>query len=780
MVRYGRRHLPVLLIVAVVLVANGPYLFGPFRSSPALLYSGQGAHITGALLAGDPSIDPNYGFISQAQGHRAIEDLLHGHIPWWNPYEGIGMPLAGNMQSAALFPLVVLELAPWGLLLSHVILEAAAGVATYLLLRRLGLSSAPAVAAGCAFALNGTFSWFAHAPANVVATLPMVLLGVEMARDAARAGRAGGWMLLTLGLALSVYAGFPETAFIDGLLALGWAAARLPGLGRGRVGRFAAKLAGGAVTAGLLAAPLLVAFLDDLRGADVGGHGGALAAASIPAAGAAQWGLPYYLGPIFGYVHNGGPSGLYTVWGNTGGYVSIAAVMLALIGTAGVHARPYRALRAVLAGWALVCTARIFGAGWALTLLNLIPGVDRTAFYRYCPPTVELAVVVLAALGIEDLGHRSWRSRAAWLAGAAGASGLIVVVLINQASPLARLSGSSLAPLHLWREASIGWALFGLAAIVAAGLAPARWRRTALGAVLSLDAAVLFAVPEFSAPRHASLDTAPIAYLKQHLGHQRVYAMDGVLQANYGSYFGVAQINDNDLPVPGRWSRYVETRLDTNADPLNFTGFTRRAPGGPSVTTSLLRNLDAYRAASVKYVLVPAAVALPAPLVKVWQDPQVAIFEIPGADPLYQVADGRCRVRAVGSDAATVIADCSGPAVIIRRVLDEPGWHATSGGRALTVSAYHEAFQSVRLPAGRSTVRFSFQPPYLPVGEAGWLLGWAVVLAGALPGARRIRSGGRLAASGSVRRPARKPGSAGLPGPLRRRSPGRPGSGTGT
>lgn len=457
--------------------------------------------------------------------------------------------------------------------------------------------------------------------------------------------------------------------------------------------------------------------------------------------------MPYYLGPIFGYLQNGRPSGLFIVWGNTGGYLSIAVVMLALIGAAGVYDRPYRALRAVLAGWALVCSARIFGAGWALGLVNLIPGVSRTAFYRYCPPTVELALVVLAALGVEDLGSLRLRSWAAWLAGAAGGSAAIVAVLVRQAAPLTSLAGGALSPLHLWREASVGWALFSVAAVTAAGLLRSRWRRAALGAFLSLDAVILFAVPEFSAPRHGSLDTAPIAYLKRHLGQQRVYAMDGALQANYGSYFGVAEINDNDLPVPGLWARYISTRLDPNADPLTFTGFTRLDPGGPSAETSLLSHLDAYRAASVRYVLVPAVVTLPPPLVKVWSDPQTAIFRIPGADPLFQTMGGRCGVRAGSPDTVTV--DCTGPATLVRRVLDEPGWRAVSDGKALPVSSYQEAFQSVALPAGHSTVTFSFQPPHLPLGEAAWLAGWAVVAVGAVTASRR-RSGshyGRLSRS---------------------------------
>jgi hypothetical protein len=46
-------------------------------------------------------IDPNNGFISQAASHRAVLDWLHFRLPWWNPSEGTGTPLAGGMQSAA-------------------------------------------------------------------------------------------------------------------------------------------------------------------------------------------------------------------------------------------------------------------------------------------------------------------------------------------------------------------------------------------------------------------------------------------------------------------------------------------------------------------------------------------------------------------------------------------------------------------------------------------------------------------------------------------------------
>ncbi len=119
--------------------------------------------ITPGLLGGKPTIDPSYGFTSQAIGHRAALDLLHLHLPWWNPYEGTGMPLAGETQAAALFPPTLLTAFSDGQLYEHILLELIAGICTYLLLMRIGVTRLAAVAGGIAFALCGKFAWFADA-----------------------------------------------------------------------------------------------------------------------------------------------------------------------------------------------------------------------------------------------------------------------------------------------------------------------------------------------------------------------------------------------------------------------------------------------------------------------------------------------------------------------------------------------------------------------------------------------------------------------------------------
>ncbi len=252
----------MLAIAGVVLLANAIYLLdlsdiNPLGPRGQLLSS-----VVPGPFGGQPTIDPNNGFVSQALSHRAALDLLSLRVPWWNPFEGTGAPLAGEVQSAALFPLTLLTALSNGQLYEHLLLELIAGISTYLLLRRIRVQRWAAVAGAVAFALNGTSAWFSHATANPVAFLPLLLLGIEMAYCAQpRVGRRGGWWLIAVAGALSMYAGFPEVAYIDTLLAGGWFAWRCACAGREHGPAFVAKGAAAAIVGTLLSAPLLIALI---------------------------------------------------------------------------------------------------------------------------------------------------------------------------------------------------------------------------------------------------------------------------------------------------------------------------------------------------------------------------------------------------------------------------------------------------------------------------------------------------------------------------------------
>jgi len=701
---------PVALIIGAVALANALYLSGTVDPNPLYQQSGLATRLQPGWLPGLDTIDPNAGFNSQALGRRAVLEWLRGRVPWWNAYEGIGAPLAGGMNSAALFPLVALMGFPSGQVTFFAVLETVAGIATYLLLLRLSVSRAPALAGGIAFALNGTFAWFRYVASNPIAFLPLLLLGLERACEAADRERRSGFGLVAVALALSLYAGFPETAFLDGLLAVTWVIARAASLRGASRTRFLAKVAGGGVTGVLLAAPIVVPFLDYLVYADIGGHTGAFANVHLQTEALPMLLLPYVYGPIFGFTAYDRTSTLTSVWSNVGGYLTTSVATLALIGMLGRRLRP---LRVGLVLWIAVALGKTYGITAATLLLNLVPGVSVTAFYRYVWPSLTMAVVVLASLGFEDIvtgEARRWK-----VVVAVGLAALVTAAFGIGAIPeLARLVGAPHR--HAWALASTAWAGALVVAVGTAALLLRGGLRTALiTSLVMLDATTLLIVPELSAPRAATLDVAPVTFLRAHLGTSRFYTL-GPIQPNYGSYFGIASINVNDTPIPRAWSSYIVDKLDPGAVPLIFTGTRPQDPRTrPAAAEAFLEHLASYQEVAVKYVVAPAGFTFPKTPVSeslrlVFSDAVATIFELPHPRPYFEASVGECTLEPAGRE--RVRTSCPRAFTLVRRELFMPGWKAFADGETLRVEKGGELFQAVEIPAGTHVVRYRYVPPY--------------------------------------------------------------------
>lgn len=707
----------LLAIAAAVLLANLPYLIGAADANPLGTRSGLATSVSAGLLPGERAADPNDGFISQALGHRAALDVLHLRAPWWNPYEGTGAPLAGEMQSAALFPPTLLTALSNGQLYEHMLLEVLAGISTYLLLRRLALARWPSAAAGIAFALNGTFAWLSHAPVNPVAFLPMLLLGIEVAYTAATEGRRGGFALIALAGALSIYAGFPEVAYADALLAVCWFAWRCVCLGRERLGAFARKGAAGVIVGTLLSAPLLVAAADYVANARLGGHEHA-AAGHLPIAAAPQLALPYVYGPLFAFSDP--KLVVFGIWGSVGGFLSVSLILFALVGLA---SGKYRGLQCALLAWIVLALGRMFAQPPGLgALLGALPGMSRVAFYRYAFPSLEFAVVVLAALGLDRLaGMRPPPRRIAWTASASLA---LVAVAAAEAQPYARRLGSGSGQIR-YLEASVIWGIaVTLAGVGAMLMHQANARMRLASAIVAVEAMLLFVVPEASAPRSVTVDTAPVHYLQRHLGTGRFFTL-GPLQPNYGSYFGIASLNVNDVPVPSPFADYVTSRLDQAVDPNVFVGNLGggRALSAPAPETELLRNLGAYRAVGVAYVLTPAGHRLPAGFTLAFRSPTTWIYRLVGADPV--VTAPGCALAA-SEDSAQLA--CSRQTRLVARETALPGSHATLDGRRVHLRGVDGVFQALSVGPGSHHVTFSYSPPFLDWALAAFAVGCAALL----------------------------------------------------
>lgn len=694
---------PLLLIAALPLLVALPQLAGWLNSDP-LIYTGRMAvNFVEGIARGVPYIDPNNGFQTQALGVRSALDWLAGTVPWWNPYTGVGLPLAGEYQPGSFDPLIFLLLLPRGPVLLQLALQILSGWGTYAFLRAFGLQRPAATVGGILFAFNGTLAWFAHGPAQPVPFLPWTLWAIERNYRRMAAGAPPAWRALAAALAMSLLAAFPETAFIDGLLAMAWTGLRTFQLPRDARAAFTGAAALGAAIAVCIALPQLVAFFMYLPQSQAGAHFGGFADSALgPSAILPTLFAPYVFGSIFGYAAQW--TDLYGLWGGIGGFASLTLVLAAVYG----FLTGRRAAHVLLLAWIVLALGKTFHLQPFLWMWNHVPGVTSAAFARYAPPSWELALVVLAACGLDQLLRDGIAQRRA----------LIVTAAIGVAGWIAATAYIA----ELWPHLGVRTGLRNSALVSAlwAGLsataclhAIARFGRSRslryVAAVLVVDAALMVAYPTLSSPRAGEPDMAGIQFLQRNLGLQRFFTT-GPIQPNYGAYFGIASVNHNYLPVSERWTRWLGTHLDRfSGDGVVFDGLRSTA------AAQVLENLAGYRAAGVKYVVTASAdSALDAPdahardLREVYRDDAMRIFEVPSPAPYFEALDARCAIEATDRTRAAIV--CEQPSRVVRRELFFPGWEASVNGRPSPIGVHDELFQVVAVPVGRSEVRYRFAP----------------------------------------------------------------------
>ena len=260
--------------------------------------------------------------------------------------------------------------------------------------------------------------------------------------------------------------------------------------------------------------------------------------------------------------------------------------------------------------------------------------------------------------------------------------------------------------------------------MIAAWLPVPRARRLIAALLVSLEALVLFALPELSAPRDVQVDRAAVTFLQHHLGLSRFFTL-GPLQPNYGSYYAIASLNADDIPVPSEFGRFVNTQLDPAVNPLIFNGTPPgRPPSAPSPQKELTDHLPGYRNAAVQYVLAPAGLALPqAPstFTLVAQTPTTWIYRLADPASYFTASDPGCVLRARTRTSARV--SCSRRASLVRRETYMPGWSAQIDGHATAIRRYGGVFQSITVKPGTHRVTFSYAPPYVGLGVVAFVAG---------------------------------------------------------
>ncbi|MFZ2560654.1 MAG: hypothetical protein WAW91_03475 [Candidatus Nanoperiomorbaceae bacterium] len=698
-------------IVLLVVLANSVYLWAT-NPNPLLVSSGVTNAVPLMQLNSTNTIDQNNGFVSQALGVASAKQLIHGKLPIWNSNEGVGAPLAGEMQSGALFvPFNILLLLPGGWLIFHIVLEILAGVGTYLFLRKLKLDNWVAIVGGSLFAMNGTFAWLTNAIFNPIAFLPWMLLGLELIRDESTNKKFGyGWIVLAVALAYSIYAGFPEVAYLDGLLVAVWAAVRIVKLNRVRKKRYAARVILGGLVGVVLALPAIYLFYAYMKtvpeiGIHVNTDGLALGLNVMP-----HYFFAYVYGLIFDHQQQ------LTNWGGVGGYITVLFLPVALLGL--LYKKIPRSARIALGAVALVGILRMFGFPVVTFLFDKIPLMSSIAISRYISVMIAMAVVILAALGLQYLAHeRPSRKIIAIAFGLfTAAVGWLSYIGLSQPDFLSHADQLHwfLALASIIIPLALGWIGFII-------LLFKKYRIAAyfLGMALIIYSLILFIVPQLmSPPRNTNYnyynyvaDNGAIQYFRTNLGMSRYFATDDKLRPNYSSYYGLASVNTENLPVPSTWNKFVTTKLDHSIpSAITFNDVTKTS------YNEFITNLKNYEAIGVKYLTLssqsPNLTRLNNDhLTAVYRGPIITIVETPNSSAYFS-APG-CTIMPVSRN--EVKTDCAKPSQLTRQELFFPGWNAEVDGRQINITSggIDRLFQKISLPAGRHTVTFNYWPSYL-------------------------------------------------------------------
>lgn len=703
-------------IILAVFFANALYLLG-FSNYDAIGWTSNLVTTTCHSFCWNPAIDPNTGWLSTDLGHRAALDLLHGHWPWWNQYEGLGSPLAGEMQSAALFPFVLLLAFSNGLLYMHVALELVAGLATYFWIRRLGVSHVAATTAGVLFALNATYAWVGNATLNPIAFLPLGLWGIEWIVTNAPL-RRHVWWLLAMAVALSLYAGFPEVALFDTLFMTLYAIVRLNAVTVGSRLRYLRSLGYGVASGVALAAPLLVAFKGFSAEALVGMHGtGRSATIGLPMHALPMFFSPMSFGPFF-QVPVATP-----MWSFIGGFFGVSMFLLALYGCFG---ETLRGLRRALAGYIVLAFPAIMGITPVRRLWNLLPFVSQSLLDRYIMPSVELAFIVLAVLALDDMRSTFNRKRAFWVTLTTAA--LVIATTVEAAltrnyAPLTKTSineeimGRSLPFVILLLVALIFWR------------APKKLTGLLTG-VMVAEMMFYFMLPTYFAPASIATDNAPIHFLQQHLGLDRFYTL-GPIAPNWGSYYGISELNEVDLPFPTQFANEIKTKLAPGEQQSVNQFFVES--GVSNITFfehALAKNLAEYELLSVKYMVVSSGLVMTPDLAalhlpRVFSDANVSIYQLPATTPFFSTWSHHCTVTALSYSAVKV--NCPAATVLTRDELDLKGWTATVNGRKVPIVGT-PLLETIHVPAGASTVSFHYLPKHEELATGVALLALLLIM----------------------------------------------------
>ncbi len=660
--------------------------------------------------------------------------IVHaGHLPLWNPYDALGMPLAFDFQSAAFsLPNIVSYLVPVHLAYATQLIFTiiVAGTGAYVFGRVLGLGVIGCAFAATAFELGGPF--LAYLGMSVCSVMSwtgwLFAVGLLITRGRHRVR----WIVVfAVVLALAIYGGQPEIV-LEILLALALFLLVLVGVPALRQGELKSTLrpAGDVVLATVagfaLGAPLL------LPGLQLAAHSMQVAVPYPPGK------TPAPLGSLF-YVAQNSPYLLNVPLG-------LICLVLAVIGLKFRRRRPYVAALGVVA--VAMAAAALFAP--VVDVLNVIPLLKEVEWSRNTL-LLFFVLAMLGGVGTDVVLHSKDKLAVArWLVGAFALAGLGLLALVAFGSDnIVHAEAVARNKTLEWRfiEAALGLIVGGALVVgerwstrhrEASGQHGRRLTGRTLAALALLAGETLFLVVTGAALWSSTGQTVlspseHYAMIKQAVGNDLVgYGRAECFPSSLGidvSVNAIYRVHELELDDRLAPSAYLQAWKATTGR----SAYQRYDIYCPAITTAQLARLY-----GVQFVLDPKDA--PAPRGAVFDEylGDTALYSIPGAaaatitplTPTGQIPGPEVPGTPVGaappeSGTWKLTTNSEVSSVLRLRLTDVPGWHATIDGRPLALSRFSGIMLQARIPAGRHTIELHYWPETFSLGIALALCGVA-------------------------------------------------------
>jgi hypothetical protein len=612
-----------------------------------------------------------------------------GRWPLWNAQVGAGMPLLADPQTQAFQPLVFLGYPlplPRAAGVNAALRVLVALVFTFLWMRRQGLGEGPALGGSLAYGLGGfLLLWVGWPIANPAALLPLVLYAAARCDDPGGRRDAALLSLATLALLLG---GHPETILYVLGLALAFLLDRVRSRPRGLRRPLLARTAAALAIAGAVAAPALLPAIEYLpktmRAARLGDSSRPVRERRA----AVERLLPLAAPNAFGnsrFVHYWGPSNTNEDASGFVGTVTLLAALLAL-GSRRRFPQEWLALGSVA-----LCLLLVALPFWSSRRV-LLP--------------LSFCLAYLAACTLERLRSGEVRRWAVVLA-AVGLGGVLVWGYLAHPDPI------DPQRLEVFRFGWLRWQLRFLV-LAAVLLMAALWLRRGRGLVVAVLAAavgaelLLLHLPANPPmPRELTFPvTGPVRFLQSKLGRNprrgpryRVASLGRALPPNLALLYG---LTDARIYNPMAPQAYVEALAPVTA---GWWGEVPELgdPGNPL-----------YPRLGIRYLLAAPDAALPAPLTRVYADPDGSVWEQPGALPRLFLAGRRSggRVAIPRHEDAWITArlDVERRQRLASSLYQDGGWLLLREGERRPTMLAEGTFLAARLPAGSSRVDLLYRP----------------------------------------------------------------------